>query len=81
MYFLVNLVSMTSNLADTLTEIHLCSAVVVGRLISLQTKPSFEFQLMSNVKTGRVSGSRLATLLRLGEERNEISVDRSGGGV
>ena len=38
---------------------------------------------MSNIKSGHVSGSRLATLLKLGEakRKGQVSVSRSGGGV
>lgn len=47
--------------------------------------PVFCFQLMSAVKKGHVSDSRLAILLKSAEEtlekRGPVTVDRSGGGV
>jgi glycerol-3-phosphate dehydrogenase len=58
---------------------------VKGAGLAAECVPSFLFKLMSAVQKGRVSGSRLAILMKTAEEnldrRVPIPVDRSCGGL
>lgn len=62
-----------------------CSLLLLIQPVDLRPSPCSALQLMSAVKKGQVSGSRLAILMKTAEEtlekRGPVTVDRSGGGV